>query len=137
MGWSAVGAPVDLRAGSRFLIVFLWQFPHFMAIAWIYRRDYARAGLKMLSTVDAGGHRVGAQAMMAALVLVPVSLVPCLAQPAAGIVLAWAVALGVGQLACAVWFFVEKSERAARRLLLASLVYLPAMLGLLAIAPRA
>jgi protoheme IX farnesyltransferase len=103
----------------------------------MYRRDYTNAGLKMLSTVDPSGHRVGAQAMIAALVLVPVSLVPCLALPGAGMILAWALALSIGQLACAVWFFMEKSERAARRLLLASLVYLPAMLGLLALAPWA
>ncbi len=82
MGWTAVGAPLDLRAWSLFLIVFLWQFPHFMAIAWIYRRDYAGAGLKMLSTVDPSGYRAGAQAIIAALVLVPVSIVPCLSQPA-------------------------------------------------------
>ena len=59
MGWSATGAPLDLRAWSLFLIVFLWQFPHFMAIAWIYRQQYAAAGLKMLSTVDASGFRAG------------------------------------------------------------------------------
>ena len=81
IGWSAVGAPFDLRAGALFLIVFLWQFPHFMAIAWIYRRQYAAAGMKMLSTVDPRGLRTGAQAVTAALVLVPVSLVPSLAQP--------------------------------------------------------
>jgi protoheme IX farnesyltransferase len=137
MGWSAVGAPFDLRAWSLFMIVFLWQFPHFMAIAWIYRREYAGAGLKMLSTVDASGHRVGAQAMMAALALVPVSLVPCLAQPGSGVLLAWALVLGVGQLICAACFFLETSERTARRLLVASLVYLPAMMGLLALAPLA
>ena len=135
MGWSAVGAPLDLRAWALFMIVFLWQFPHFMAIAWIYRRDYSSAGLKMLSTVDPSGHRAGAQAMIAALVLIPVSLVPCLSQPAGMFLVAWAIALGLAQLLCAVCFFVQKSEPAARRLLLASLVYLPAMMGLLALGP--
>jgi heme o synthase len=137
MGWSAVGAPLDLRAWALALIVFLWQFPHFMAIAWIYRRDYSSAGLKMLSTVDPSGHRVGAQAMMAALVLVPVSLVPCLSQPAGMFLVAWAMALGLAQLLCAACFLVQRSELAARRLLLASLVYLPAMMGLLALGPLA
>jgi protoheme IX farnesyltransferase len=137
MGWSASGAPFDLRAWSLFLIVFLWQFPHFMAIAWIYRREYAGAGLKMLSTVDPSGFRAGAQAITAALVLVPVSLVPCLSQPAGGVLSVWALLLGVAQLACAVGFFWQMSEQSARRLLWASLVYLPAMMGLLALGPLA
>ena len=137
MGWSAVGAPFDLRAWALFLIVFLWQFPHFMAIAWIYRREYSSAGLKMLSTVDPSGFRVGAQAALAALALVPVSLVPCLSQPAGVILVGGALALGLGQLLCAACFFVQKSEAAARRLLVASLLYLPAMMGLLALGPLA
>jgi heme o synthase len=131
MGWSATGAPFDLRAWSLFLIVFLWQFPHFMAIAWIYRRQYAEAGLQMLSTVDPSGFRSGAQAIVSALVLIPVSLVPCLSQPAGEVYFVWALALGGIQLACAVCFFVQLSEQSARRLLLASLVYLPAMMALL------
>jgi heme o synthase len=137
MGWTAVGAPLDLRAWSLFLIVFLWQFPHFMAIAWIYRRDYDGAGLKMLSTVDPSGVRAGRQAIMAALVLVPVSMVPCLSQPNGGIFVVWALLLGVGQLACAFWFSVQKSDTSARRLLMASLLYLPAMMMLLALGPLA
>jgi protoheme IX farnesyltransferase len=137
MGWTAVGAPLDLRGWSLFLIVFLWQFPHFMAIAWIYRRDYDGAGLKMLSTVDPSGFRAGAQAIVAALVLVPVSVVPCLTLPSGSIFLLWAIVLGVGQLLCAVAFFVQKSDTSARRLLLASLIYLPAIMGLLALGPIA
>jgi protoheme IX farnesyltransferase len=137
MGWTAVGVPLDLRGWSLFLIVFLWQFPHFMAIAWIYRRDYDGAGLKMLSTVDPSGFRAGAQAIVAALVLVPVSVVPCLTLPAGSIFLVWALVLGLGQLLCAVAFFVQKTDTSARRLLLASLVYLPAMMGLLALGPLA
>ena len=137
MGWSAVGAPLDLRAWSLFLMVFLWQFPHFMAIAWIYRREYGGAGLRMLSTIDPSGYRAGAQAIVSALVLIPVSLVPCLLQPAGEIYFAWSLLLGLGQLACAVSFFVQLSDRAARRLLLASLVYLPAMMALLVLGPLA
>ena len=137
MGWSAAGAPLDLRAWSLFLLVFLWQFPHFMAIAWIYRRQYAGADLQMLSTVDPSGFRAGAQATLSALVLIPVSLVPCLSQPGAEIYFAWALVLGLAQLACAVGFFVCLSDQAARRLLLSSLVYLPAMMGLLVLEPLA
>jgi protoheme IX farnesyltransferase len=137
MGWTATGAPLDLRAWSLFLIVFVWQFPHFMAIAWIYRRQYADAGLQMLSTVDPSGVRAGAQAIVSALVLIPVSLVPCLSQPAGGVYFAWALVLGVAQLICAILFCLELSEQAARRLLMASLVYLPAMMGLLVVGPLA
>jgi protoheme IX farnesyltransferase len=137
LGWSAVGAPLDLRAWSMFLIVFIWQFPHFMAIAWIYRRQYAAAGLQMLSVVDASGHRAGAQALVAALVLIPVSMVPCLMHPAPESLFWGALLLGLGQLACAASFFFRLNEAAARRLLLASLVYLPGILGLLVLAPWA
>jgi protoheme IX farnesyltransferase len=137
MGWTAVGAPLDLRAWALFLIVFIWQFPHFMAIAWIYRGQYAAAGLKMLSVVDPSGFRSGAQAMVAALALIPVSLVPCLSHPAAEVYFLFALALGIAQLACAVNFFCRLNEASARLLLLASLVYLPAMMGLLVLTPLA
>ncbi len=137
MGWSAVGAPLDLRAWSLFLLVFLWQFPHFMAIAWIYRQQYSAAGLQMLSTVDPSGFRAGAQAIVAALVLIPVSVVPSLAGPSGGLYVVWALTLGVAQLLCAVAFFFQLTDVAARRLLLASLVYLPAMMGLLILGPLA
>lgn len=130
MGWTAMGGPLDLRAGTLLLIVFLWQFPHFMAIAWIYRRDYAAGGMKMLTVVDPSGVRAGAQAVMAALALVPVSLVPALF-PLAGSVNTYffgALLLGLGQLACAVTFLVNLNDQTARRLLWASLVYLPGLL---------
>jgi protoheme IX farnesyltransferase len=137
MGWSATGAPLDLRAWAMFLIVFLWQFPHFMAIAWIYRRQYAGAGLQMLSTVDPSGVRPGMQAILGALVLVPVSLVPFLSQPGGLFYFAWALVLSLGQLACAAHFCTRLSDQSARRLLWASLIYLPAMMGLLALGPLA
>jgi protoheme IX farnesyltransferase len=137
MGWTSVGAPLDLRAWSLFLIVFLWQFPHFMAIAWIYRRQYAAAGLKMLPVVDPSGYRAAAQAVVSALVLIPVSLVPCLARPAAEMYFVWAVAIGLAQLGFAVGFLLQLSDASARRLLLASLVYLPAIMGLMVLGPLA
>jgi protoheme IX farnesyltransferase len=91
--------------------------------------------MKMLSTVDPRGLRTGAQAVTAALVLVPVSLVPALAQPGGALLATGALVLGLVQFLCAAGFFVERSEPAARRLLAASLVYLPALLGLLALGP--
>lgn len=139
MGWTAMNAPIDLRAGTLFLMVFLWQFPHFMAIAWIYREDYRRAGMQMLTVVDPTGLRAGLQAVLAALVLVPVSLIPAIL-PSSGSVLIYflgALILSLGQLGCAFAFLSNLDIRAARILLWASLVYLPGMLALLVIATPA
>ena len=134
MGWSAV-APLDLKAFALFLIVFLWQFPHFMAIAWIYRDQYAAAGLKMLPVVDPSGHRAGAQAVVAALLLVPVSLVPAVQNLAGPMYFGWALTLSIAQFLCAVAFYVRLDEASARRLLRASLIYLPLLMILLMLGP--
>ena len=131
MGWAATGAPLDLKAFSVFMILFLWQFPHFMAIAWIYRRQYSAAGLQMLTTVDSSGARAGAQAVTCALALLPVSLLPSVLGMAGPGYVLLALLLGLGQLACAVTFLFYRSEGSARWLLRASLVYLPAVLMLL------
>ena len=134
MGWSAV-APLDMKAFALFLIVFLWQFPHFMAIAWIYRQQYAAAGLKMLPVVDPSGHRAGAQAVIAALLLVPVSLVPAVQSLAGPIFAGGMISLSMAQLVCAIWFCAKMDDVSARRLLRASLVYLPLAMILLMLGP--
>jgi protoheme IX farnesyltransferase len=133
IGWTATGAALDLRAVALVAAMFLWQFPHFMAIAWLHRADYARAGQKMLTVVDPTGLRAGGQAVAAALALVPVSLVPALA-PQAGspaIYTAWAMVLGIGQAIAAALFAIHRDDRSARRLLRASLIYLICWMGLL------
>ncbi|MBI2824855.1 MAG: protoheme IX farnesyltransferase [Planctomycetia bacterium] len=135
IGWTAVDGRLGLAAATLFLIVFLWQFPHFMAIAWMYRADYAQAGLRMLSAVDPSGRRVGLQAVLGALVLLPVSLLPAVLHVAGGGYFAAALMLGLGQLACAAWFARRLDERSARMLLRASLVYLPLVLLLLTLGP--
>ena len=135
MGWSAVGQPLSLPAFTLFLIVFLWQFPHFMAIAWIYRHQYAAAGMQMLPVVDPSGVRSGSQAVVTALVLLPVSLLPAVLGLAGEVYFVWALLLGLAQLACAVMFLVRLDETSARRLLAASLIYLPAVMVLLLIGP--
>lgn len=132
IGWAAVEGQFDLAAATLFLIVFLWQFPHFMAIAWIYREDYAAAGLQMLPVVDPSGRRAGRQAVWSAMALVPVSLLPVAVSFAGPGYVAWAALLSLAQLASAVVFLVWMSQRSARLLLRASLVYLPLLLlGLL------
>lgn len=135
IGWTAAGAAIDVRALSLVAVMFLWQFPHFMAIAWLHRADYARAGQRMLTVVDPTGLRAGAQALVAALVLVPVSLVPALSPQSgsAAVYCLWAVLLGAGQVAAAVLFMLYRDDISARRLLRASLVYLPCWMGLLLI----
>ena len=139
MGYTAMGGSLDMRAMSLFLILFLWQFPHFMAIAWLYRHEYRRAGMQMLTVVDPSGTRAGAQALLAALALAPVSLVP-IVQPLVGHVVVyflWAMLLGLGYLLASVVFLIRRNDTTARWLLRASLVYLPGLLGLLTMAtPR-
>ena len=133
IGWTATGAAVDMRAWALVAAMFLWQFPHFMAIAWLHRADYARAGQRMLTVVDPTGMRAAGQAIVAALALIPVSLVPALS-PAAGSPMIygfWTLALGIGQAAAAVLFLVERDDRSARWLLRASLIYLTCWMGLL------
>jgi heme o synthase len=134
IGWTCQDKPLDLEAAALFVVVFLWQFPHFMAIAWIYRKEYAAADLKMLPVIDQTGRRAGAQAVIAALALIPVSLIPAwhLIEP---VYFVGALALGVGQLCCSAAFLIHRNDVTARRLLRASLVYLPALLALLLSVP--
>lgn len=135
MGWSAVGARPNLVAATLFSIVFLWQFPHVMAIAWLYRRQYAAAGLKMLPVVDPTGLRAGVQAVVAALALLPLSLLPAMTGLAGPLYFLWATALTLGQLFCAAAFLLRRNDQTARALFRASLIYLPALLLGLAAGP--
>ena len=134
MAWAATGASwnpqLDVRWLALFMIIFLWQFPHFMAIAWLYREQYKQAGMKMWTVVDPSGRRAGVIAVLAALALLPVSFIPGLYWSAAAgsIYLLVAFTLGVGQLILSVRFFLSVNDREARRLLWASLVYLPLLL---------
>jgi heme o synthase len=98
LGWTAVGGRLNFSAATLFLIVFLWQFPHVMAIAWIYRRQYAAAGIKKLPIVDPTGRLAGALAVVTALVLVPVSLLPTMIGFAGPMYFIWALALRLSRL---------------------------------------
>jgi heme o synthase len=133
IGWTATGAAIDVRALAVVAVMFLWQFPHFMAIAWLYRADYVRGGQRMLTVVDPTGLRAGAQALVGALALVPVSLVPAMSPQAGstGIYCAWAIVLGIGQVIVATLFLAHRDDRSARRLLRTSLLYLICWMGLL------
>ncbi|HVX56806.1 MAG TPA: heme o synthase [Candidatus Saccharimonadales bacterium] len=135
MGWTAVGGCLNLTATALFLIVFLWQFPHVMAISWIYRRQYAAAGLKMSPVVDPTGLRAGAQAVAAALALTPVSLLPAMTGVAGPAYVIWVIVLSLGLLFCAAAFLLCRNDHTARTLFRASLIYLPALLLWLAAGP--
>jgi protoheme IX farnesyltransferase len=128
MGWAAVGGRLGAAAWALFLILFLWQFPHFMAIAWLYRRQYEAAGMKMLPVVDPTGQLAGLQAVCSAMLLIPVSLLPSVVDFAGTPYFVTALVLGVAQLMCALAFCWRRNETTARVLLRASLVYLPILL---------
>jgi protoheme IX farnesyltransferase len=135
IGWAAATGQLGIEAWSLFLIVFLWQFPHFLAIAWIYRDDYARAGHRMLPSVDPQGAITGRQAACYALALIPAGLLPTAVGLAGPAYFLGALALGLFYLVYSVRFWSEVSDPTARRLLRASFVYLPAVLVLLLLNP--
>jgi protoheme IX farnesyltransferase len=135
IGWAAASGRLGLEAWSLFLIVFLWQFPHFLAIAWIHRDDYQRAGFRMLTGDDARGTRTSRQAVSYALALIPVGLLPAAIGLAGPLYFAGALGLGVLYLGDAVRFWLEVTDRGARRLLMTSFLYLPAILLLLVLNP--
>lgn len=131
LGWTAAGGPLDSRAFSLFAILFLWQFPHFLAIAWLYREDYADAGLKMLPLGGNAPQVVGILAAGYSLALLPLSLGPSACGLAGRGYAAAAIVLGLGYLAAAMRFAVCESVSTARRLLATSLIYLPVLLAAL------
>jgi protoheme IX farnesyltransferase len=135
IGWGAATGRLGMEAWALFLIVFLWQFPHFLAIAWIYRDDYQRAGFRMLTAGDTRGTMTGCQAVSYALVLLPAGLLPATVGLAGPVYFAGALLLGLWYLLEAARFWFAVSDRRARRLLRASFLYLPAILILLLLDP--
>jgi len=131
IGWAAVQGGIGSGGAALFLILFLWQVPHFLAIAWIYREDYARADMRMLPVVDRDGTQTGRQMVRYCLVLIPASLLPAAIGLAGPVYLAGAIVLGFVFLASGLRFVRDCSIRQARSVVRASLVYLPALLALL------
>jgi protoheme IX farnesyltransferase len=125
IGWAASHGGISAGGAALFLIVFLWQIPHFMAIAWLYRDDYGKAGFPMLPVIEPDGRRTGRQAVAYAVALVPATLVPSLiglSGPVYGVI---ALVLGAGLVWLAVRFAVQRNDRSARWLFLSSIAYLP------------
>jgi protoheme IX farnesyltransferase len=138
LGWTAIRGKLELEAVFLFLIVFFWQFPHFQAIAWMYRDDYEAAGIKMLPVVDRAGHSVIRQMLAYCSTLISVSLVPALLGMTGKIYAVGALVLGLAFL----WFVLRlartklpttspESKKFARQLLQASVLYLPLLFALM------
>jgi protoheme IX farnesyltransferase len=144
LGWTAARARIEAPALALFAILFVWQFPHFMSIAWLYRDDYARAGIKMLPVVHPDGRSTVAQALFFAVLMIPVSLAPWRLGVAAPLYAALAAALGLLYLAYTIRFArilrvkdEDESRRLARDLLKVSVLYLPLLFTALMLCAKA
>lgn len=131
IGWAAATNEVTLPAIVLFGIVFFWQMPHFLAIAWLHRDDYRNAGIPLLPVLEPDGRRTGQQALLYAAALWPVSLMPMLVGLAGLPYSVVATALGFVLIRLSLDFARERTQRTARRLFLFSITYLPLLWGAL------
>ena len=125
IGWAAAHGSLSAGGWTLFAIVFLWQIPHFMAIAWMYRDDYRSAGFPMLPVVEPDGRRTGRHALLFAAALLPVSLLPTFVDLAGWTYFAVALSLSAALLIVSVRFAATRSEISARWLFFGSITYLP------------
>jgi protoheme IX farnesyltransferase len=136
IGWAAANNQLHLGAWVLFAIIFLWQFPHFLAIATLYRDDYKKAGILMLPVIESNGRMTGRQIVLYTLMLIPTSLVPTLIGMTGKVYFYGAVILGLVFLYVAVRAALDHSKTTARRLLLASVIYLPLLFILMVLNQR-
>ena len=132
MGWTAARGELSGEGWTLFAILFFWQLPHFFAIAWMYRDEYAKAGFIMLPNVDADGSRTAQQAVSNTFALLAVSICPFVFGMSGKIYLAGALLLGAGFLFCGIQFARQLTLARARQLFFASIIYLPLLLALMA-----
>jgi protoheme IX farnesyltransferase len=133
MGWTAARDALTAEGWALFAILFFWQLPHFFAIAWIYRDEYAKAGFVMLPIIDPEGHRTSRQAVSHTLGLLPISLCPVVFGMVGAVYLMGALLLGLAFIFCAIRFSRELSLASARSLFYASILYLPLLLVLMVV----
>ena len=133
IGWAAARGDIGWPAWSLFAILFCWQMPHFYAIGWIYREDYARAGFQMLASRDADGARSGRQSVLFAVLLIVSSIFPALLRVTGPVAFGGELFLGLLFLAMAIRFWRRRTAREARTLFIASIIYLPLALAVLVI----
>lgn len=131
IGWTAARGEINVAAWVLFAILFLWQFPHFLAIAWMYREDYGRAGIRMLPVVEPEGRVTAQQIVAYTIMLVPVSLLPVVIGISGRFYFVAALVLGSLFLFTSVRAALSKSNQHARQLLLASVFYLPLLFGVM------
>jgi protoheme IX farnesyltransferase len=129
IGFAAADGAIGAEAVVLFAILFLWQLPHFLAIAWLHRRDYARAGLPTLPVLDPDGRSTFRQILLLSMALLPVGMLPALTGMAGDTYLIVAIVAGIGFLACGARLAAGRRRRHARAVFLASLVYLPILLS--------
>ena len=133
IGYAAASGVLDARALALFLILFVWQFPHFYAIAWMYREDYARGGIRMLPVIEPDGESTAKRIVACSVLLVPISLAPLLFGMTGLIYPIAAVAAGLGLLHFGVRLGRERTFVRARQVLLASVLYLPILFAIMVI----
>jgi heme o synthase len=131
IGWAAASGTIDAGAWSLFAILLLWQLPHFFAIAWMYRDDYSRAGFRMMSSDDRSGERSASQSVFFCILLLVIAGLPAFLGVVTVVYLAIELALGGLFIAVAMRFLKKPTPAAARLLFVASILYLPLLLGAL------
>ena len=131
IGFVAASGTLSREAWALFLILFIWQFPHFYSIAWMYRDDYARGGIRMLPVVEPDGESTARRIVAGAVLLLPVSLLPRLLGMAGSVYLATALAATVAMILFGVLFHCQRTILRAMRMLLATVIYLPILLVVL------
>jgi protoheme IX farnesyltransferase len=137
IGYAAATGHLTVQAWALFAILFLWQFPHFHAIAWLYREEYQRAGIKMLAVVRPFGNALKLEIMAALILLIPATLAPTFLHMAGKVYFAAAIVLNLSFLYFGVQMSRDHSRSAARKLLLASVIYVPILFAFLVIdSPR-
>jgi protoheme IX farnesyltransferase len=131
IGFAAASGTLNAQAWVLYAILFLWQFPHFYAIAWMYREDYGRAGIKMLPVIEPDGDSTVRQMLLFSLLLIPVSVLPAFLDMTGNFYLAGTLIAGVAFVAACLRMSRDRSLLKARAVLLVSVVYLPVLYGLL------
>jgi heme o synthase len=131
IGYAAASGNLDARALALFLILSVWQFPHFYAIAWMYREDYARGGIRMLPAIEPDGESTARRIVVASVLLIPISLIPRVLGMTGPIYPAAAIAAGLAPLYFGVRLVRERTYPRARHVLLASVIYLPALFAIM------
>jgi protoheme IX farnesyltransferase len=133
IGWAAATNSLSIEGWVLFAIVFLWQMPHFLAIAWMYRDEYAQAGMPLLPVIEPDGRSTGRQALLYTAALLPISVLPTLMGMATTWYLAGAVVLGAVLVSLSLKFSQLRTVESARRLFFGSILYLPLLWAILVI----